>query len=68
MDKQDFNDDSLKKSSGSFLLQENNDFVHDKLEFKYITKQNGIIDFNNLSFSDEGLKMDDSSSDNSNKF
>ncbi|CAG8823306.1 12451_t:CDS:1, partial [Dentiscutata erythropus] len=63
-----FNDDSLKKSSGSFLLQENNDLVHDKLEFKYITKQNSIIDFNNLLFSDEDLKMNDSSSDNSNKF
>ena len=68
IDEQDFNNDSLKKLSGSFLLQENNDFVHDKLEFKYITKQNGIMDFNNLSFSDKGLKMDDSSSNNSNKF
>ncbi|CAG8529442.1 4284_t:CDS:2 [Dentiscutata erythropus] len=69
MDGQDFDDNSLKESSGLILSQDNNDFVVcDKLEFKYITKQNGIIDFNKLSFSDEDLKMDDSSLDNSNKF
>ncbi|CAG8684577.1 3720_t:CDS:2 [Dentiscutata erythropus] len=65
---QDFDNNSLKESSGLILSQDNDFVVCDKLEFKYITKQNGIIDFNKLSFSDEDLKMDNSSSDNSNKF